>query len=44
VHRKDGGPGGHYRRQMTPRRLKHNGYGHRWIVESFMSGLKRTTG
>ncbi|TWT90359.1 hypothetical protein Mal64_07480 [Pseudobythopirellula maris] len=29
---------------MTPRRLKKNGYGRRWFVESFMSGLKRTTG
>jgi len=44
VHRKDGQIGGHYRSQMTQRRLKRNGYGKRWIVESFMSGLKRTTG
>ena len=44
VHRSDGGLGGHYRSQMTPETLKDNGYGRRWIVESFMSGLKRTTG
>ena len=44
VHRKDGGVNGKYRSKMTPRRLKKNGYGRRWIVESFMSGLKRTTG
>lgn len=44
VHRLDGGANGKYRSKMTPRRLKKNGYGRRWIVESFMSGLKRTTG
>lgn len=44
VHRQDGKINGKYRSQMTPRRLKKNGYGKRWIVESFMSGLKRTTG
>lgn len=44
VHRKDGQINGKYRSKMTPRRLKRNGYGGRWIVESFMSGLKRTTG
>jgi len=44
VHRQDGRVNGKYRAQMTPRRLKRNGYGMRWIVESFMSGLKRTTG
>jgi Transposase DDE domain len=44
VHRLDGGVNGKYRSQMTPRRLKKNGYGKRWTVESFMSGLKRTTG
>lgn len=44
VHRKDGTVNGKYRSQMTPRRLKRNGYNQRWIVESFMSGLKRTTG
>ena len=44
VHRADGKVNGKYRSKMTPRRLKKNGYGRRWIVESFMSGLKRTTG
>lgn len=44
VHREDGRANGKYRSKMTPRRLKRNGYGKRWIVESFMSGLKRTTG
>ena len=44
VHRKDGTVNGEYRSKMTPRRLKRNGYGKRWIVESFISGLKRTTG
>lgn len=41
VHRKDGSVGGHYRSQMVnlPK-----SYGRRWHVESFMSGLKRTTG
>jgi hypothetical protein len=44
VHREDGQANGKYRSKMTPRRLKRNGYGKRWIIESFMSGLKRTTG
>lgn len=44
VHRADGGVNGRYRSQMTPRRLKRNGYTQRWKVESFMSALKRTTG
>jgi hypothetical protein len=44
VHRKDGTANGKYRSQMTPTRLKRNKYGRRWIVESFMSALKRTTG
>lgn len=44
THRKDGKMNGKYRSKMTPRRLKQNGYTQRWIVESFMSGLKRTTG
>ena len=44
VHRADGQINGKHRSKMTPRRLKRNGYGKRWIVESFMSGLKRTTG
>jgi hypothetical protein len=29
---------------MTARRLKRHGYGQRWHVESFFSGLKRTMG
>jgi hypothetical protein len=41
VHRKDGTVGGRYRSQMQP---APPGYGRRWHVESFMSGLKRTTG
>ena len=44
VHRADGSVGGEYRQQRTKRRLKRNGYGRRWLVESFMSGLKRTMG
>lgn len=30
--------------EMTPEALKEKGYERRWLVESFMSGLKRTTG
>lgn len=41
IHRKDGTVGGRYRSQMQPVPA---GYGRRWHVESFMSGLKRTTG
>ncbi len=44
VHRSDGTMSGKYRSQMTPETLKEKGYGRRWLVESFMSGLKRTTG
>ena len=44
VHRRDGTVNGEYRSKMTPRRLTRNGYGKRWMVESFISGLKRTTG
>lgn len=44
VHRADGGLNGQYRSQMTEETLKEKGYGKRWLVESFMSGLKRTTG
>jgi hypothetical protein len=44
VHRADGGVNGTFRSQMTPRRLKRNGYTQRWKIESFMSALKRTTG
>ncbi|WP_231741080.1 hypothetical protein, partial [Thalassoglobus neptunius] len=35
---------GEYRSQMTRTELETKGYGRRWLVESFMSGLKRTTG
>lgn len=44
VHRSDGEMNGKYRSQMTEETLKEKGYGKRWLVESFMSGLKRTTG
>lgn len=44
VHRQDGKIGGHHRSKMTQEALQDNNYGRRWIVESFMSGLKRTTG
>jgi hypothetical protein len=44
VHRSDGGLNGVYRPEMTEENLKAKGYGRRWLVESFMSGLKRTTG
>jgi hypothetical protein len=44
AHRSDGTMSGTYRSQMTPETLKEKGYGRRWLVESFMSGLKRTTG
>ncbi len=41
VHRKDGSVGGHYRSQMVE---MPKSYGRRWHIETFMSGLKRTTG
>lgn len=44
IHRSDGRLNGRYRSKMTKRRLKKNGYGRRWHVESFISGLKRTMG
>jgi hypothetical protein len=44
VHRTDGGLNGTYRSEMTAENLKEKGYGRRWLVESYMSGLKRTTG
>lgn len=44
VHRSDGSLGGTYRSKMTDEELKNKQYGKRWLVESFMSGLKRTTG
>jgi hypothetical protein len=44
VHRADGSLGGYYRPTMTARALKTNGYGRRWHIESFISGLKRFCG
>jgi hypothetical protein len=44
VHRSDHQVHGCYRAEMTEQTLKEKGYGRRWLVESFMSGLKRTTG
>jgi Transposase DDE domain len=42
--RADGTMGGVHRGAMTPQRLKKQGYGQRWHVESFISGLKRVCG
>ena len=42
--RADGTWGGKWRSQMNAEYLKTHGYGRRWGVESFFSGLKRTTG
>ena len=44
VRHTDGTPGGFYRSQMSAHWLKRIGYGLRWHVESFMSGMKRTMG
>ncbi len=44
VHRADGGRSGFWRSGMSEQYLKRKGYGARWAVESFFSGLKRTTG
>ncbi len=44
VHRRDGTLGGCYRPQMSARTLQRNGYGRRWHIESFISGLKRFCG
>lgn len=44
VHRADGTLGGCLRPKMTERALKRNGYGRRWHIESFFSGLKRFSG
>ena len=44
VHRSDGQPNGKYRSQMTEETLKDKNSGRHWLVESFMSRLKRTTG
>ncbi len=43
-HRADGTLGGVYRQQMTEGRLKREGYGRRWHIETFFSGLKRMMG
>lgn len=42
--RSDGQRGGRWRALMSPEYLQAAGYGQRWAVESFFSGLKRTTG
>lgn len=42
--RADGTLGGVYRSEMTQTVLQESGYGKRWHIESFFSGLKRMTG
>ena len=42
--RADGTRGGKWRKDMSPENLRAWGYGRRWAVESFFSGLKRTMG
>ncbi len=42
--RADGGRNGKYRADMSAEHLRERGYGKRWAVESFFSGLKRTMG
>jgi transposase len=42
--RADGVRNGQWRAGMSAEHLKARGYGRRWAVESFFSGLKRTTG
>lgn len=44
VHRADGRRNGVWRRGMSEKYLKRQKYGRRWAVETFFSGLKRTTG
>ncbi len=44
VHRADVRLNGKYRSEMKVESLKAKEYGRRWLVESYMSGLKRTTG
>ena len=44
VHRAEGHRGGFWRSGMSEKHLKRKGYGSRWAVETFFSGLKRTTG
>jgi hypothetical protein len=41
---RDGSRSGKYRAMMSPEYLQEEGYGRRWHIESFWSGLKRTTG
>jgi transposase len=43
-HRPDGTRSGRWRSQMSPEHMQARGYGQRWAVESFFSGLKRTMG
>jgi hypothetical protein len=42
--RADGKRNGKWRAGMSPEHLKQRGYGKRWAVESFFSGLKRSMG
>lgn len=42
--RADGIRNGKWREGMSPEHMKERGYGKRWAVESFFSGLKRTMG
>lgn len=44
VHRADGQRNGIWRSGMSTSYLKRKAYGRRWAVETFFSGLKRTTG
>jgi hypothetical protein len=44
IKRADGTIGGVFRPGMTPEALAANGYGKRWNIESFFSGLKRMCG
>ena len=43
-HRADGTRSGRWRSGMSEQHLRERGYGRRWAVESFFSGLKRTMG
>lgn len=43
-HKRDGTLGGTWRSAMTKEHLVQRAYGKRWQIESFISGLKRTTG
>jgi len=42
--RVDGSRGGFWRSRMSEHHLKRKGYGSRWAMEAFFSGLKRTMG